>query len=178
MKLLGISGTISGTRTRLVVEKILDSAKEQFPEIETECLDLGKYDIQFCDGRDPETYTGDTKKVIDIVKDADMYIIATPIYQASMTGALKNLFDLVPVSAFHGKVIGFAATGGTYQHFLVIENQLKPIAGFFRSYVAPNYVYVHNDHFNENNEIIDESIIERINGLANQVVFMQKSLNN
>jgi FMN reductase/FAD reductase [NAD(P)H] len=60
----------------------------------------------------------------------------------------------------------------------VIENQLKPIAGFFRSYVTPNYVYVHNDHFNENNEIIDETIIERINGLANQVVFMQKSLNN
>ncbi|MEK5524037.1 NADH-dependent FMN reductase [Heyndrickxia sporothermodurans] len=178
MKLLGISGTISGERTRLVVEKILQSAKEQFPEIEIELLDLQKYDVQFCDGRNPSTYTGDTKTVIDIVSSADFYIIGTPIYQASMTGALKNLFDLVPVDAFSGKVIGFAATGGTYQHYLVIENQLKPIAGFFRSFVAPNYVYVHDTHFNSSNEIIDQNVIQRINGLAHQVVFMQKSLNH
>ncbi|GIN85335.1 NAD(P)H-dependent oxidoreductase [Heyndrickxia sporothermodurans] len=176
MKLLGISGTISGIRTRLVVEKILQSAKEQFPELEIELLDLQKYDVQFCDGRNPSDYTGDTKEVIEKVTEADCYIIATPIYQASMTGALKNLFDLVPVSAFNGKVIGFAATGGTYQHYLVIENQLKPIAGFFRSFVAPNYVYVHNDHFNSNNEIIDSDVNKRIEALANQVVFMQKSL--
>ncbi|MGE6257418.1 NADPH-dependent FMN reductase [Heyndrickxia sporothermodurans] len=178
MKLLGISGTISGIRTRLVVEKILHSAKEQFPEIEIELLDLQKYDVQFCDGRNPSDYTGDTKEVIEKVTEADFYIIVTPIYQASMTGALKNLFDLVPVSAFNGKVIGFAATGGTYQHYLVIENQLKPIAGFFRSFVAPNYVYVHNDHFNSNNEIIDSDVNKRIKALANQVVFMQKSLKN
>lgn len=176
MKLLGISGTISGIRTRLVVEEILQSAKKQFPELEIELLDLQKYNVQFCDGRDPSTYTGDTKTVIDMVASADLFIIGTPIYQASMTGALKNLFDLVPVSAFYGKVIGFAATGGTYQHYLVIENQLKPIAGFFRSYVAPNYVYVHNDHFNSSNEIIDPDVKKRIEALAHQVVFMQKSL--
>lgn len=177
MKLLGISGTISGSKTVVVVNKILESVKEHDPEIEIELLDLKKFDVQFCDGRDPYTYTGDTKAVIDIVSSADFYIIGSPIFQGSMTGALKNLFDLVPVSALRSKVMGFIATAGTFQHYLVIENQLKPIAGYFRAFVAPSYVYAHNDHFNKNNEIIDQDVLERVDRLAHELVLLQKALN-
>jgi FMN reductase/FAD reductase [NAD(P)H] len=176
VKLLGISGTITGSKTLAVVEKVLERARIHDPEMETEVLDLKKFHVRFCDGRDPVTYSGDTKKVIDIVGSADCYIIGTPVFQASLTGALKNLFDLVPVTTFRNKVIGFIATGGTYQHFLVIENQLKPIAGYFRAYVAPHYVYAHRDHFNQNNEIVDPEIIERIDMLAKEVVHMSKAL--
>lgn len=176
MKLLGISGTITGSKTLAVVEEVLDSIKNTYPEVEVEILDLKKYDIQFCDGRDPATYTGDTKKVIDMIASSDFYVIGTPIFNGSFTGVLKNLFDLVPVSAFRNKVMGFVATGGTYQHYLVIENQLKPIAGYLRAYVAPGYVYVKDDQFNEKKEIIDSEVLNRIANLANEVVFMQKAL--
>ncbi|GAB7386945.1 NAD(P)H-dependent oxidoreductase [Bacillaceae bacterium] len=176
MKLLGISGTITGSKTRVVVERVLSEVKKVDSAVQTELLDLKQYDVQFCDGRDPATYTGDTRKVIDMVEAADFYVIGTPIFQASMTGALKNLFDLLPVSSLRKKVIGFVATGGTYQHFLVIENQLKPVAGFFRAYVAPSYVYAHNEHFNERNEIISDELLQRIQGLAEELVYMQKRL--
>ncbi|MGW9019751.1 NADPH-dependent FMN reductase, partial [Priestia megaterium] len=109
------------------------------------------------------------------VSGADLYIIGTPIFQGSFTGALKNLFDLVPVDSVRNKVMGFIATGGTYQHYLVIENQLKPIAGYFRAFVAPSYVYVHNDHF-EKSEIVDIDVLERISRLADEVITMQKAL--
>ena len=108
--------------------------------------------------------------------EADFYIIGTPVFQASITGVLKNLFDLVPVSAFYQKVMGFVATGGTYQHYLMVENQLKPIAGFFRAFVAPNYVYLHDDHFNEKREIVDQEVLERLDRLAKEVVHMQRML--
>ncbi|EIJ80452.1 NADPH-dependent FMN reductase [Bacillus methanolicus PB1] len=176
MKLLGISGTITGSKTLVVVEKVVELARRFDPQIETEILDLKKFDVQFCDGRHPDAYAGDTKKVIDMVSSADSFIIGTPIFQASLSGALKNLFDLVPPSAFRNKVIGFVATGGTYQHYLVIENQLKPIAGYFRAYTAPGYVYAHTDHFNQNNEIIDSDIIVRMENLAKEVVHMSKML--
>lgn len=176
MKLVAISGTIVGSKTKIVLENVLEEINRSFPDVETELLDLKEYNVQFCDGRDPMTYTGDTKQVIDIVSSGDFYLIGTPIFQASLTGVLKNLFDLVPVSVFHQKVMGFIATGGTYQHYLVIENQLKPIAGFFRSYVAPSYVYVHDDHFNEQREIVDRVVLERISKLAHELVFMQKRL--
>jgi FAD reductase [NAD(P)H] len=176
LKLLGISGTIIGSKTLAVVEKVIELARQYDPQIETEILDLKKLDVQFCDGRHPDTYEGDTRKVIEMISAADSYIIGTPIFQASLSGALKNLFDLVPPSAFRNKVIGFIATGGTYQHYLVIENQLKPIAGYFRAYTAPNYVYLHTDHFNSNNEIIDTDVLLRLENLAKEVVHMSKVL--
>lgn len=176
MRLLGISGTVTGRKVGVVVQHVLEKVKQAHPEVEVEFLDLSEYDVQFCDGRDPATYTGDTKKVIDSVANADFYVIGTPIFQGSFTGALKNLFDLVPPQALRHKVMGFVATGGTYQHFLVIENQLKPIAGYFRAFVAPSYVYAHNDHFNKQNEIVDQEVLDRIADLAKEVVFMQKAL--
>lgn len=80
MKLLGISGTIVGSKTGIAVQSVLDAAKQFYPEIETEYLDMKDYQVQFCDGRDPSAYTGDTKTVIDIVSSADCYIIGTPIF--------------------------------------------------------------------------------------------------
>jgi FMN reductase/FAD reductase [NAD(P)H] len=176
MKLLGISGTLVGDKTVTLVRNVLDEVKRQDPGIEVQLLDLKDYDVQFCDGRDPLTYTGDTKKVIDLVDDADCYIIGTPIFQGSITGALKNLFDLVPPSAFRHKTVGLVATGGTYQHYLVVENQLKPILSYFRAYVVPGYTYVYSDHFDENNEITDPEVSGRISSLAEEVIFMQRSL--
>lgn len=176
MKLLGISGTIVGSKTGIAVNQVLESVRRDNPDIETELLDLKQFDVQFCDGRDPAKYTGDTRKVIDIVAEADFYIIGTPIFQSSLTGVLKNLFDLVPVNALYNKVMGFVATGGTYQHYLVVENQLKPIAGYFRAFVAPSYVYLHDDHFNPDRQIVDEDVLMRIDRLAQEVVFMQRKL--
>ncbi|WHZ05201.1 NAD(P)H-dependent oxidoreductase [Neobacillus sp. YX16] len=176
MKLLGISGTIIGEKTSIVVQKVLEGVKKHHPNVEIELLDLREYDVQFCDGRNPATYTGDTKKVLDIIQSADFYIIGTPIFQGSLSGPLKNLFDLINPKDIRNKVMGFVATGGTFQHYLVIENQLKPIAGFFRAFVAPGYVYVNNDHFNKDNEIIDQEVLNRITDLAKEVVFMQEAL--
>ena len=176
MKLIGISGTIIGAKTSIVVQKVLEEVKKHHPNVEIELLDLREYDVQFCDGRNPSTYTGDTKKVLDIIQSADFYIIGTPIFQGSLSGPLKNLFDLINPNDIRNKVMGFVATGGTYQHYLVIENQLKPIAGFFRAFVAPGYVYVNNDHFNKDNEIIDQEVLNRTTDLAKEVVFMQEAL--
>ncbi|MFB9758688.1 NADPH-dependent FMN reductase [Ectobacillus funiculus] len=176
MKLLGISGTITGSKTKIVVQKVLEEVKRYYPEIEVELLDMKEYDVQFCDGRNPSSYNEDTKKVIDIVSSADFYIIGTPIFQGSINGVLKNLFDLIQPQAFRNKVMGFVATGGTYQHYLVIENQLKPIAGYFRAFVAPGYVYAHNDHFNQQNELVDSEVVNRVESLAKEVVYMQKAL--
>jgi FAD reductase [NAD(P)H] len=176
MKLLGISGTIIGAKPRIVVEEVLDEVKKNHPEVEVEILDLREYNVQFCDGRNPATYNEDTKKVIEIVSSADFYIIGTPIFNGSIPGPLKNLFDLINPKDLRNKVMGFIATGGTYQHYLVIENQLKPIASFFRAFVAPGFVYANNDHFNEQNRLVDEDVLERVSALAEEVVFMQKAL--
>jgi len=57
-----------------------------------------------------------------------------------------------------------------------VENQLKPIAGFFRSYVAPSYVYLNSDHFDAENNIKDTEALSRLEKLAEELVFMQTQL--
>jgi FAD reductase [NAD(P)H] len=173
MKLLGISGTIVGSKTLVLVKNVLEEINKADPSIETELLDLKQYDLQFCDGRDPASYTGDTKKMIDLVSEADLLVIGTPVFQGSITGTLKNLFDLLPVDVLRNKPVGLVATGGTYQHYLVIETQLRPILGYFRAYVAPGYVYVQNESFNEKNEIADEDVQRRIENLTKEMISMK-----
>ncbi|HYK72092.1 MAG TPA: NAD(P)H-dependent oxidoreductase [Pseudoneobacillus sp.] len=176
MKILGISGTILGAKTAVLVDAVLQEIKKGNPEIETDLLDLRNYDMQFCDGRKLELYNEDTREVIQKVSEADFYLIGSPIFNGSMPAPLKNLFDLVSPDVFRQKVMGFVANGGTYQHYLVIENQLKPIAGYFRAYVAPSYVYAHTNHFNTANEITDYDVLARIEALAKELVTMQVAL--
>lgn len=173
MKLLGISGTIIGSKTEVAVKKTLEYMNE---DITVEFINLKDYDLEFCDGRPISQYNSDTQELIGKICVADAYIFGTPIFQGSFTGALKNLFDLIPPRAMKHKVVGFIATGGTFQHYLVVENQLKPIAGYFRSYIAPGNVYLNDSHFNSNKEIIDEDVIFRLKELAVEMEFMQKQL--
>ncbi|WP_340390325.1 NAD(P)H-dependent oxidoreductase [Paenibacillus sp. FSL E2-0151] len=177
MKLIGLSGSLIGSKTAIGVDTVLQFVKKNHPEIEIELIDLREYkNIEFCDGRKLEDYNEHTRSVIQKMIDADFFVIGTPIYQSSLTGVLKNVFDLLPVQSFYNKVIGFIATGGTYQHYLVVENQLKPIAGFFRSYVAPRYVYLNSDHFGAENKIEDADALSRLEKLAEEIVFMQIQL--
>ncbi|MBB6446603.1 NADPH-dependent FMN reductase [Bacillus benzoevorans] len=176
MKILGISGTITGSKTLIVINKVLEEIKKSNPEVEVELLDLKQYQIQFCDGRPTEDYTGDTAKVIDMISSADGYVIGTPIFQGSFSGVLKNLIDLVPPSAFHHKVMGFAATGGNHLHYLVIENQLKPIAGYLQTFVTPSYIFAQNKQFDSLNRMIDPKLIEDIKLFSHDFSYMFTSL--
>ena len=72
----------------------------------------------------------DSPKVIDLlqqVANADGLVIATPVYKASFTGALKVLLDLLPERALEGKIVLPLATGGTIAHMLAVDYALKPV---------------------------------------------------
>ncbi|MDQ0341022.1 FMN reductase/FAD reductase [NAD(P)H] [Caldalkalibacillus uzonensis] len=176
MKLLGISGTILGSKTAVLVKQVLDEVEKLRANVQIEFLDLKNYELQFCDGRPTSHYNDDTQEVIKKVSEADLYLIGSPIFNGSIPAPLKNVFDLVSPEVFRHKVMGFVANGGTYQHYLVIENQLKPIAGYLRCYVAPSYVYAHSQHFNTNNEIIDTDLLNRIQKLATELIIMHRGI--
>ena len=66
------------------------------------------------------------------------------------------------------------ATGGTDKHFLVLDYHLKPILTFLKAVVPESNVYVLNDHFNEENEIHDSNINRRIKKLGEEIIKLQK----
>ncbi|QFS61233.1 NADPH-dependent FMN reductase [Pantoea dispersa] len=58
---------------------------------------------------------------------AEGLIVATPIYKASFSGALKTLLDLLPERALEHKVVLPLASGGSVAHMLAVDYALKPV---------------------------------------------------
>ncbi len=172
MKVLGISGSISSvSRTTALVRAVTDRAAHQ-AGARSEILDLRDARLPFCDGRDPYSYEGDVPEIFNKVRDADVVVVGTPVYQGSLTGVLKNFLDLLPSAIWRHKIVGLVVTGGTYQHFLVGENQLKPIFSYLRAYIAPGYIYAHNAHFNAAKEVSDPEILERVAHLGDELIHL------
>ena len=178
MKLVGISGALIGAKTAIAVNDVLKAAQTADPDLEIELLDLSKYNVEFVTGKPLASYNEDTQTVITKILDADFLVIGTPVYQASITGALKNLFDHLPTTAFQSKVIGMVITAGSPMHYLVGDSQLLPILSFFKAIVATNNVFVYNACFNENNEIVEEDVVNRIQALGKELVELQTKLKN
>ncbi|MCY1372570.1 FMN reductase (NADPH) [compost metagenome] len=61
------------------------------------------------------------------VEQADGLLVATPVYKASFSGALKALLDLLPERALEHKVVLPFSTGGSKAHMLAVDYALKPV---------------------------------------------------
>lgn len=169
MKVLAISGSLTqGSRTHAAVSVALQGAAQE-AGVKTALLDLRGRDLQFCDGRPVEQYNADTQEAIALVEGAECLIIGTPMYRATYSGALKNLFDLVRNEPMAGKVAGLLATGGSDHHFLAIEYGLRPLCGFFSMFTVPGGVYVHNAHY-ANGAFVDEGVRTSLLELGRQSV--------
>jgi len=168
MKLLGISGGVS-QKTFVAIEKALDFAYQYDNSVDIEVLSISELDIQFCDGRDPAKYEGDTKLIIDKIIAADALIFGTPMYRGTYTGLLKNVFDLIPNDALMGKPVGLIATGGSDHHYLALEHELKPLLGFFLAHALPGNVYANNDHYT-NRDLVNQDVLDRLRELAESIL--------
>ncbi|MWV44519.1 NADPH-dependent FMN reductase [Paenibacillus sp. HJL G12] len=67
------------------------------------------------------------RKALASVEQADAVIIASPVFKASYSGALKTILDLVPQKGFQGKVVLPLFIGGTIAHLLAVDYALKPV---------------------------------------------------
>lgn len=168
MKILLVDGTIFGRKTGAVLQQVQRYIADLNTDLELEILYFSDLKHQILDG---SPLNDDMKMMIQKFEEADGYIFASPIFQASIPGVLKNAFDMIPPKAMRYKPAAIVGNGGTYQHHLVLENQLKPILDYFRCLVTPNYVYTHADHFDAENNIVDEEIHTRLKELAR--VFVQ-----
>jgi FMN reductase len=109
-----------------------------------------------------------SEAIVRSVETADALIVATPVYRASYTGALKHLFDLVDYQALVGKPVILAATGNGYLHGLVTEHQLRPLLSFFGALTVPTAIYASEADFVEYT-LTSAAVLERIDRAADEI---------
>lgn len=182
LKLLAINGSLTPppARTRTILDVAVAAAQHADPSVEAQVLELRDYDLEFCDGRNPDQYNAATRDALALVAAADAYLIASPVYRASYTGALKNFFDLVPndpqgADPLRGKAVGLLATGGSDHHYLVIEHQLRPLFGFFGAQTLGRAVYASSKDFNAAKQA-EGKVVAELERLGGEIVALAKFL--
>jgi MsuE subfamily FMN reductase len=163
-----------------VLDLALAGARAYDPSVATEVLELRDFALEFCDGRSPEHYNSDTQKALALVEEADAYLVATPVYRGSYTGALKNFFDLVPNNPkghdpLRGKVVGLLATGGSDHHYLVLEHQLRPLFGFFGAYIPARAIYASSKDFDAQKQA-QGTVVDELTQLGQEVIILTQFL--
>ena len=106
-------------------------------------IDLAERRIAFADGRPPAELGDDTAAVVESPGAAlTPSCSPRPIYRGSLTGALKNLLDHVPLAALHGKPVALVAMGASDHHYLGAERHLRDLLAFFGAHTLPTAVYL------------------------------------
>lgn len=174
MKIVGLSGSIIGSKTRTAMDYTVKSISEKYPDAEVTLIDLADYNVQFSDGRNYLEYEGDTAFITKTITEADALIIGTPIFQASIPATLKNIFDLLPVNAFRDKVVSMLITAGSSKHYLIAEQQLKPILSYMKAQIVQTYVFIEEKDFHRK-EIVNDDVFFRIERLAEDTITLTKT---
>jgi FMN reductase len=106
------------------------------------------------------------------VAQADIVVIATPIYKAAYSGLLKTFLDLLPQDGLRGKAVAVLATGGSNAHLLAVDYALKPVLSSMGAREILDTVYAtdaqlprHDTHGYASTPDIDE----RVSRLAAQL---------
>ena len=174
--LLAIHGTVTrpGRLYQAIRAALSGVGGEGSPSVDT--LHLGDYRISFADGRPLSDYDDDTQSVVERVISADMCLIATPVFRASFTGALKNLLDHVPVEGLRGKACGLIGMGATDHHYLSVDTQLRPVLAWFGAQVVPGMVYLQSRHFKDGQLSDPQAIADLHFASAQSVVALHHAL--
>jgi FMN reductase len=76
------------------------------------------------------------------VAEANIVIIATPVYKASYSGLLKSFLDLLPQTGFADKAVLPIATGGSSAHLLALDYALRPVLAALGARIVVESLYV------------------------------------
>jgi len=100
------------------------------------------------------------QQTLAAVEQADVLVVATPVFRGAYTGLFKHFFDFIDQSALIDKPVLLAATGGSERHALVIDHQLRPLFSFFQARTLPLGVYATDKDF-VNYRLEDDALIAR-----------------
>jgi FMN reductase len=160
-RIVAVSGSLTDpSRTTALVEAIVEAFSRVIPA-EAHIIALHSVGPHLAGALTRKDLPAEADVELEHIENADLLIVATPVYRASFTGLFKHLFDFVDQYALVDTPVLLAATGGSERHALIIEHQLRPLFGFFQSLALPVGVYAHDSDFTDY-RISDQQLTERI----------------
>lgn len=168
---VGLSGSPSpNSRSRILLEHTLAHLAEH--NVSTQLLDLSELPADALLGRRRDS---EIDTAIQQTTEANIIVLATPVYRATYTGQLKAFLDLFPQSSLRGCVVGLIATGATPLHGLAIDHGLRPLVASLSGLSASEAIYVTDGQFPDKTQIPDD-IQQKIVQLAHELYVLANGL--
>ncbi|MGK5029013.1 FMN reductase [Janthinobacterium sp. MDT1-19] len=160
LRLVAVSGGLQRpSKAAALAEHLMDLIADEVL-CEQRLVELGQLAPQLA-GAVWRSHLPDTvERELAAVEQADILVVATPVFRGAYTGLFKHFFDFIHQDALIDKPVLLAATGGSERHALMIEHQLRPLFSFFQARTLPLGVYATDKDFLDY-RLQDEALIQR-----------------
>ncbi|QKY06554.1 FMN reductase [Janthinobacterium lividum] len=160
LRLVAVSGGLQRpSKAAALAEHLMDLIADEVL-CEQRLVELGQLAPQLA-GAVWRSHLPDTvERELAAVEQADILVVATPVYRGAYTGLFKHFFDFIDHDALIDKPVLLAATGGSERHALMIDHQLRPLFSFFQARTLPLGVYATDKDFLDY-RLQDEALIQR-----------------
>lgn len=168
MKVVTILGSASAYSN---TKKALTVVENKFTDLGAEVSQLDPLDLKL--NNPATTETEDTKRITQLVRDADIVIMATPEYHGSYSSVIKLIIDnLGYPSALGGKPVGILGVAASPFGALKALEHLNSVTAHLGCYTYPKMVNVASCYkvFDKSGALIDENLRERLEELANNMM--------
>jgi NAD(P)H-dependent FMN reductase len=173
LNVLGVSSSMRegsfGTRT---VKIVLDTAQKY--EAKTRLLELRKIGMPLFNPDSDSSIQSDMKlqKVTNDVNWADAYILVSPDYHGSISGAMKNFLDYY-WEEFAGKTFGYICT--SHEKGLTVMDQMRTAVRQCYGWSLSYGISVNGqEDFNKVGEVTNSLLDKRLRMLARDLVVYGK----
>lgn len=167
------SGLRDRSNSRKMGEVCFSRVQEKGEQVDF--IDLSNHDIPFCDG-DNYVVDATTRMLREKVSAAHGIVLATPVYNFDTNSAAKNFIEITG-QAWEEKVVGFLCAAGGQRSYMSIMPLANSLMLDFRCVIIPRFVYATGRAFSDG-VISDETIVDRIYQLVDELVCFTTSLNS
>jgi NAD(P)H-dependent FMN reductase len=171
IKILGIASSMrEGSYGTRAVKRVLDAAGKH--EAKTHLLDLRSIRMPMFNPDISNEHHEQMEKVIEDLNWADAFVLASPDYHGSMSGAMKNFLDFY-WEEFAGKTFGYICS--SHEKGLTVMDQMRTAVRQCYGWSLPYGVSINGEEdFNEKGEIVNSLLVKRLEILARDLVVYGK----
>ena len=160
LRIVAVSGGLQRpSKSAALAEHLLDLIADEVP-CQQRLIEMGELAPQLTGAVSRAHLPAAAAHALAAVEQADVLVVATPVFRGSYSGLFKHFFDFIDQDALIDKPVLLAATGGSERHALVIEHQLRPLFSFLQARTLPLGVYATDKDFVDYH-LQDEALIAR-----------------
>jgi FMN reductase len=168
MSYLIISSSLNPkSKSKILATELLQSI------VKANFIDLKDYPLPLCDGGASYDHPN-VKLLATEIKNSQVIILTTPIYNYDVNAAVKNLIELTG-SAWDNKTVAFLCAAGGQNSYMSVMALANSLMLDFRCLIVPRFVYASAADF-QDDELTSAEVRSRIAKLATEISFLHDRL--